>query len=66
MTASKTYTGPGIKDEAPEGGNPPGLLSPLALRLARHELKSVFAKLNVHRQPELVALLAMLLPADQF
>jgi hypothetical protein len=24
MTASKTYTGPGIKDEAPEGGNPPG------------------------------------------
>jgi hypothetical protein len=46
----------------PEGGSPPGLLSPLALRQARHELKSVFAKLNVHRHPEFVALLAMLLP----
>jgi DNA-binding CsgD family transcriptional regulator len=27
---------------------------------ARHELKSVFAKLDVHRQPELVALLSLL------
>ena len=37
----------------------------ITTQTARHELKSVFAKLNVHRQPELVALLAMLLPADQ-
>lgn len=34
----------------------------ISTQTARHELKSVFAKLNVHRQPELVALLSMLLP----
>jgi DNA-binding CsgD family transcriptional regulator len=38
----------------------------ISTQTARHELKSVFAKLNVHRQPELVALLSMLLPVDQF
>jgi DNA-binding CsgD family transcriptional regulator len=37
----------------------------ITTQTARHELKSVFAKLNVHRQPELVALLSMLLPAEQ-
>ena len=38
----------------------------ITTQTARHELKSVFAKLNVHRQPELVALLSLLLPVDQF
>ena len=38
----------------------------ISTQTARHELKSVFAKLNVHRQPELVALLSLLLPVDQF
>jgi len=38
----------------------------ITTQTARHELKSVFAKLNVHRQPELVALLAMLLPTEPF
>jgi len=37
----------------------------ITTQTARHELKSVFAKLNVHRQPELVALLSLLLPVDQ-
>jgi DNA-binding CsgD family transcriptional regulator len=37
----------------------------ITTQTARQELKSVFAKLNVHRQPELVALLSLLLPVDQ-
>jgi DNA-binding CsgD family transcriptional regulator len=32
----------------------------ISKQTARHELKSVFAKLNVHRQSELVALLSLL------
>ena len=38
----------------------------ITTQTARQELKAVFAKLKVHRQPELVALLSLLLPVDQF